>query len=414
MSGVGIEDLADHGEVDFERGQGGAPRVADPNDPTKRVTRARSSSVGDTLDEKSALHNWLIDRAMDGVASRPELVAKVLAAKDGDKAAYTKLREEAINAGRGAYRADLGTAVHAMADRWETEPDWDPGSPFREALDAYTKEMERLGLRTQLIECKFVNHQEWALAAGTADRVYELTIPLQAPDGSTLPAGTLLIGDMKTGDSLQYSIPGYTVQLAIYAGSQLYDVVNNVTLPTPPINQDWAIIMHVNVEEATCEAIWVDLEVGRYGAALANEVREWRRNWRRKDGYSVGNQRVECANIVVDAPPDEAAPPKKKTRKAPAKKAPVEPVIEGGVIGHNVISISVLDRTERPPLTFEQQRADVVERLQKIREHPKASEWILLRWPTGCLPPKQVTTQEEMHALIKHVERTEAEFGLAF
>lgn len=404
-NGIDLDDFGDH-EVsdDFIRGQGGAPRVADPENTGKLITRARSSSLGDTLDEKSALTNWRIDRAMDGVAAKPELAAAILAAKDDDRAAYTKLREEAISAGRGAYRADLGTAVHAMTDRWESEPDWDPGPPFRGALEAYSKEMERLGLKTQLIECKFVNNLDWAQTAGTADRVYELTTPLQTPDGSTLPAGTLVIGDTKTGDSLEYSIPGYTIQMATYAASQLYDVVNNVYLPTPPINQDWAIIMHLNVEEQTCEAIWVDLEVGRYGAALANEVREWRRNWRRKEGYSLGNQRVECANIVLDAPPVEDAPPPKKTRKKAAKKAPAaEPLMD-----------SVLPRTERPKLTFEQQRADIVERLQKIRQHEQAAEWILLRWPTGCLPPKQVTTQGEMDALRAHVERTEAEFGLAF
>jgi hypothetical protein len=291
-----------------------------------------------------------------------------------------------------------------MTDRWEAEPDWDPGSPFREALEAYTAEMTRLGLKTQLVECKFVNYD--AKTAGTADRLYETTVPLQVPDGSTLPAGTLVIGDTKTGDSLEYSIPGYSIQMATYAGSQLYDVVNNCVLPTPPINQDWAIIMHVNVENATCEAIWVDLEVGRYGIGLANEVREWRRNWRRVEGYSLGNQRVECATVVPDAPPVEAAPPPKKTRKTPAKKKAAAPVVNEADL--------VIDRTEPPKMTFEQQRADVVERLQRIREHPKAAEWILFRWPQGCLPPKQVSTQGEMHVLVQHIERTEAEFGLAF
>lgn len=403
--GIGLDDYeGDHqAPLDFERGQGGAPRVADPTNPDKRITVARSSSLGDTLDEKSALNNWLINRAIDGIAAKPELVARVLAAKEDDRATYATLREEAINAGRGSYRADLGTAVHAMTDRWEAEPEWDPGSPYREALEAYTAEMARLGLKTQLVECKFVNYE--AKTAGTADRLYETTMPLQVPDGSILPAGTLVIGDTKTGDSLEYSIPGYTVQMATYAGSQLYDVVNNCVLPTPPINQDWAIIMHVSVEHATCEAIWVDLEVGRYGIGLANEAREWRRNWRRKEGYSLGNQRVECATVVPDAPPDEAAPKKKATRKAPAKKKAAAPV---------VADVPVIDRPEAPKMTFEQQRADVVERLGKIREHPKAAEWILFRWPEGCLPPKQVSTQGEMNVLIKHVERTEAEFGLSF
>ena len=400
--GIGIEDLADHGPPDFIRGQGGAPRVADPTNPDKLITVARSSSLGDVLDDKSALTNWRIDRAIDGVAAKPELAAAVLTAKDGDRATYTKLREEAINAGRGAYRADLGTAVHAMVDRWETDPEWDPGEPYRSALEAYTAEVTRLGLKTQFIEVKLVNYDVGT--AGTADRLYETTTPLRAPDGSILPAGELLVGDTKTGSSLEYSMPGYAVQLATYAGSQLYDVVNNCVLPTPPINQDWSVIMHISVEEGTCEAIWVDLEVGRYGVGLANEIREWRRNWRRKGGYPEGNQKVECATVAAS---DVEARPAKKPRKTPAKKKAAAPV-------ETTPDVPVIDRPEAPKMTFEQQRADVVERLQRIREHPKAAEWILFRWPEGCLPPKQVSTQGEMNALIRHVERCEAEFGLSF
>lgn len=401
--GIGPEDLADHGPPDFIRGQGGAPRVADPENPDKLITVARSSSLGDVLDDKSALTNWRIDRAMDGLAAKPELAAAVLVAKDGDRATYTKLREEAINAGRGAYKADLGTVVHAMTDRYETEPDWDPGEPYRSVLEAYMAELKRLGLKTQFIEVKLVNYE--AGTAGTADRIFETTVPLQVPDGSILPTGTLIVGDLKTGASLEYSMPGYSIQLATYAASQLYDVVNNCVLPTPPLNQDWAVILHASVDNATCEAIWVDLEVGRYGVELANEVREWRRNWRRKEGYALGNQRVECATVVPDAPPDEAAPPKKATRKAPAKKKAAAPV---------VADVPVIDRPETPKMTFEQQRADVVERLGKIREHPKAADWILVRWPQGCLPPKQVSTEGELHVLVQHVERCEAEFGLSF
>ena len=99
---LGLDDFGDHeAPVDFIRGQGGAPRIADPDNPEKLKTVARWSALGDTLDDKSALTNWRIDRAMDGMASKPELVAKVLAAEEGDRPTYTALREEAINAGRG-------------------------------------------------------------------------------------------------------------------------------------------------------------------------------------------------------------------------------------------------------------------------------------------------------------------------
>ncbi len=296
--GIGEEDIAESAlPPDYQRGAGGAPKVRDPENPDKFVTLARTSSLGDALDSKDGLINWKIDRAVLGVAKNPDIAAAVVAAED-ERSAMASVRERAIDAGAGKRAADLGTALHRMTERWEQEPEWDPGEPYRTPLEAYTAERDRLGLVPVMFEAKMVNHDLGC--AGTFDRKYQTTIPLRTPDGGVMPPDELVISDFKTGevrtddgDLKDYGIAGYCVQSAGYAGGQLYDVVSDEYLPTPPINQDWGMLVILSLERGTCEFLWVDLEVGRTGAALANEVREWRRAWRRKDGFKAAVVAVE-------------------------------------------------------------------------------------------------------------------------
>ena len=382
MTGIGEDDLErDVSPPDYDRGSGGAPLITMPDG--KRKTYARTSSLGDTLDEKSALTNWLIAKAIEGVAKDQALQARAIAVSpyEDHKPAWTKVREDAIQAGRGVYRADIGTAVHAMSERFETDPTYDPGEPYLSALQAYTDELDRLGLKSQLFECHLVNDE--MKIAGTADRIVEATKPLVTPTGDVLSPGTLLIGDIKTASSLKFSLPGYVVQTAGYAGGVLYDVEANVRLPTPEINQDWGIIFHLGVDEGTCEMLWVDLEVGRFGARLANEVREWRRNWNRKSGY-----RESVLPVVVETAGAETA--------APAEDPPS------------------VDRNRPDIGDLEAWRAYCRERLSRIRENPDAKEDLLLFWPDGLKAPKHLETLAEAEALSAYLDKVEADHQLPF
>ena len=371
MSGVGAEDLepAERDVPDFPRGSNGAPKVMLP-DGSKSVTYSRTSSVGNILEDDSGLTNWRISKALEGQAKRPELVAATLAASpyEDNKKAFTQLREEAIQAGRGSFKADLGTAVHAMSERWEEDDSYDPGDAYRPALELYSQGMARLGLVSDWIECKIVNDEH--KIAGTADRIYKTTKPITTPDMQVLPSGTFLIGDLKTGDKLDYSLPGYTIQLAGYAGGSLYDVEAQIRIDTPKINQDWAIIVHLSVDKMVCEFLWVNLEVGRYGLELVDQVKEWRRNWRRVQGY-----KADCVEVLLA---DEVAAP-----------GP-EPESDHG-----------LEHWMR-------------QRLADIKEDPEARKACIAHWPTGTKVASQCETQADWIALDDHLANIEAEFGLAF
>jgi hypothetical protein len=383
VSGLGEDDLdVDRPPVDFNRGSGGEPMI--PNEDGKVERFARCSSLGAVLDEKSGLNNWLTSKALEGAARDQSILARALASSpyEDHKSDWTRIREDAIQAGRGAYRADLGTAVHAMADRFEQDETYDPGGVYTPALEAYTKALADVGLKSQLFEAKLVNDER--KVAGSADRIVETTLPLVAPDGVVIPPGELLIGDMKTGKSLEFSIPGYAVQMAAYAGAVLYDVVENVRLPTPPIRQDWGVIFHLDVEEVHCEMLWVDLAVGRFGADLAEAVREWRRSWRRKNDYKASVVPVLVADSSVGVASDVAASQPEKRSGAP------------------------------DPGDLSSWQAFHRERLTAIRANDSAKEWMLLRWPKGLPSPKNLTALEEAAELDDFIGRVEAEFGLPF
>ena len=99
---------------------------------------------------------------------------------------------------------------------------------YRDALATY-------GLVSEMVEVPIVNDE--FRAAGTADRICRTTKPLITPDRVRIEPGELIIGDLKTGKKLDFCLPGYCVQMALYATGQLYDVVTERRLATPPINQ---------------------------------------------------------------------------------------------------------------------------------------------------------------------------------
>ena len=86
---------------------------------------------------------------MDGVASSPALNAKV-AAKLGKKEGRKDLRDEAILIGRGDESADLGTALHAMTHRVESEEGYVAVEPFASDLACYLAHIDEAGLKSRL------------------------------------------------------------------------------------------------------------------------------------------------------------------------------------------------------------------------------------------------------------------------
>ncbi|WP_395160878.1 hypothetical protein [Ilumatobacter sp.] len=350
---------------DFRRANG-APMVIDKDGKNQRLSRP--SGWGKTLDDENALVNWKVDVAAIGVAGDKALQAEWTACKMEDKPQRAKLREKSIQSGRGNQASDTGTALHAMSERWEDpDDDFNPGT-FRPSLEAYTAAMKAIGIVSERFEYTVANMEY--RAAGTVDRLYRLTQPLFAPDGTLLPEGTLVIGDLKTGKSLGFSLPGYHVQMALYAQGEFYDVEQDCFMPTPEINQAWGIIVHMPSNSDTCEMLWCDLQVGNYGAYLVNEIKDWRRKWRNQTYSSPEVQPM--AVTVVEEPIDND----KEWMDA------MFPFIKA--------------------------------RIATIKDHSDAGSHLALHWPEGCPPPKAMVEPHHYTQVLNVLDKVEADYGMTF
>lgn len=364
-----IDDI-DVPKKDFRRSNG-APMVMIDG---KNKRLSRPSSWGKTLDDQNALVNWKIDRAAEGVAKDPALQARYSAIKPDDRDEFRKLRELAINAGRGDQAADIGTALHAMSERWEDPADdFDPPEEFAKSLRVYSDTLDEWGLVSDMIEYHVVS-RKWG-AAGTADRLYKTTKELMTPDGEIHPPGTLFVGDLKTGKKLDYSLPGYCVQMAIYADGELYDVVEDEFLPTPAINKDWGLLVHLPAGEEFCQLIWCDLGAGEWGAELVQNVKEWRRKWKNIEPYGAY----------------EAVP--HKTAEDVAVELDAEFVVDPAELAEFI--------------SF---------RLKAIkRQSPDAFKKTIRLWPEGVPSKKnEMTDPDGIEKVMNLLDKIEAEFGLGW
>ena len=369
---ISIEEFDTPQRPDFQRANG-APMVLDKDG--KRIRLSRPSNYAKPLDDESALTNWRIDTACIGVAHDKAIQARYVATKRDDREGLKILREAALQAGRGSEGADIGTALHAMSERWERqEQGFNPPEPYRSKLEAYSAELARCGLVSELFEFHTVNLDYGA--AGTADRVYVTTRQLTAPNGDVIQVGELLIGDLKTNKRLDYSLASYAVQMALYAQGEFYDVVADTYMPTPEINQRWGVLVWMPAEdtEPRCEALWVDLEAGNYGAWLAKEVKEWRKAWR---SGTYASPKIEQVAPTLDE---------------------IAAAFDGEIV--------------------DEQEA-LVEwcrfRISLIRDHADARTALMRLWPEGLPTPKQgIESMEQVSTLVNLLDKIEAEFSLTF
>lgn len=385
MSSVEINEIDDEHEHrnDFRRANG-APLVSDPDNPDKSLRYRRPSGYGKPLDDESALTEWRIWKAMQGVARSQALQIKVAACKEEDRPGKKALREEALDKGAANEAADSGTGLHAMTARMEDPDDhFEPPEQYADDLEAYAQALTSYGLVSKMVEVHMVN--DAYKAAGTADRIYETTKPLTSPDGRVWPPGTLILGDIKTGKKLDFSLPGYCVQCAIYADGCLYDVINDVRLPTPEINPMWAVLVHLPVGQASCEVLWINIGLGLEGAYLSFQVKEWQNAWKAgRDGHEA---------VVVPTPPDEPVPD-----DDPCPHGAATP--EACALCEGEIEIALA------PWLFE--------RLAQIGAHPEARKELIRRWPPGLPTPKQGIDYNRIDELDQLFILIETRYSLGF
>jgi hypothetical protein len=201
--------------------------------------------------------------------------------------------------------ADRGTHMHAVTEDDDQEADWVRRSEHGEVLgvpvhvQAAMLEAWRLmcvsaDLEMLAVEQRVV-HDGWR-QAGTLDRIVRLGRDVSFANGITLPAGTVLLLDVKTG-KLDVTPSGvvnywhsYAVQCAVYANATPYDCATDTRSEWEwPIDLKWAVIAHLPVGEAlagtaVCRLVLVDIEAGEWAV---REVIQRARQWQaRKDLFA--------------------------------------------------------------------------------------------------------------------------------
>jgi len=236
--------------------------IASPDGKQRGYTRV--TTISSTTDDTNALKQWANRMVVTGLVNRSDLLAQASTKLD-DKGALNKICDEAITAGGGSSRANLGTVLHSITEQIDLgkTPQILPG--LQADVNAYSAELKRCNIKIlqDYIEAVVIN--DTLEYAGTLDRIVEVD-------------GTKYIADLKTGTDLSYSWRSISIQLNAYAQAEhIYDWKTSTRTPMPDINRDMGIVFHLPAGEAKCELYWVDLNAGAEGLKLALEVRNWRK-----------------------------------------------------------------------------------------------------------------------------------------
>ena len=244
-------------------GEESRPRAVNPRTGAEQSWQ-RASNYASPLDNPHGLIKWKMRELVKGLSLRPDLARMLLTgAVIEDNAKADELIEQAHNAMALDAKANNGTAVHAALSRsflgHETPPEYLPH------VQAFAAELRRNGLKPRCTEITLMNTQLGSL--GHVDWIVETE------------DGRFLVLDVKTG-KLGDAKRKFAVQCKVYAGADYMtgpDIADGKTFVPVPyrLDQNEAVLAHVDPDTGATALYRVDLRLGFYGAVLAENVRNW-------------------------------------------------------------------------------------------------------------------------------------------
>ena len=304
---LGVERVDDP-PLDVPRDRWDRPLIVLP-DGSGVQAYIRASSYGDIIEDEYTLTWWKMRSVAYGMSRGHHLVVKAQSVQSQtgshNIAALKDVCERALILAGADAGAITGTGLHVLSQRVDEGEDlsWlDPNTLA--CLEAYRVLLAPFEI---LATEGFVVHDRLG-GAGSYDRVVRLPFDLVWPDGVVIPAGTILVIDVKTGKvkSMKYWSADFTCQQLIYAEGVPYlpgvtilgdphkrsiqnvlDVVDQpgdygrvgweaIGVPGEPSHR-WSLILHVP-QEAPWDAHWerVDLDQARADAEVARQA--WERH----------------------------------------------------------------------------------------------------------------------------------------
>lgn len=216
------------------------------------------------------LDQWKLRSAVKGVALRPDLTASAaMLDVKADKNALNDIVTRAMDAAGATAMASVGTAMHKMAETVDETGSMD-GVPeaFRPRMVELNAALAARGITLIPGFIERITVSEKYGVAGTLDRGYRLA------DGS------YVVGDLKTGSSIDYEFKTIEAQLAAYQ-----DGVNTAGVWTGKgwdtsikLRSDIGIVVHLPSDSQGCEVYVADLSNGRRLLAACVAVREERKH----------------------------------------------------------------------------------------------------------------------------------------
>jgi hypothetical protein len=249
----------------------------------KDIGHTRATTFAKSISDTFVLSQWGARMAIKGLAMRPDLYALTAATPLDDRDKLNTIAEQAKEAAGAKSAASLGTALHSFTEQVDRGDDVVVPSPWDKDVAAYQALVEAAGLEffPHLIERIVVVDRHGV--AGTFDRIARLkkAITVKLPgwrNPVTLPAGSYVVVDLKTGRDLSYGMNEIAIQLGLYAEADaMWNGETGEYEPMPPVSQEVALVIHLPVGEAKAELIAVDITQGRAASELCAKVREWRK-----------------------------------------------------------------------------------------------------------------------------------------
>ena len=256
-----------------------------PSPTTGRPTAfARASTIAKVMDDRYNLELWIQRKLVSAVLTASgvqqmhpdnmseegrELAALYaeLTVADPTNQKFNAILERMDDLTGGKDAQELGTAVHAWleaVDIGQVRP-CDVPEQFQPYLTAYRAQLTRHGLEpvAAYVERIVLNDQGAETVVGTIDRIYRI-----------VATGELVMGDLKTSKSLEYSWLEYGIQVGgCYAGATLMLKVDGSGWePMPTVRDDFAVLVHVPSDQPERASV-VTFDIGFCEEAYHHAIR---------------------------------------------------------------------------------------------------------------------------------------------
>lgn len=248
---------------------------------TRATTLAKALKDGD----QSGLTKWRTRTMLRGLIENPEILDGLDVSKLGT-AKQWEIHGDLVRAGEAAMEAagsadgrEFGTAVHAWTEAVDQGYVTLNEVPeiFKEHIASYLTALSRAGVTVPPGMCERIVYvpltPDFAVV-GTLDRVYQLS----EDEGSRL-----VIGDLKTSSNFSYALLETSTQLGLYArATHMWNFEAQRWEPMVPVDPNVGLVFNLphtpkEDEYVKCDALTLNLAVGRDSINLALAVREARK-----------------------------------------------------------------------------------------------------------------------------------------